>query len=97
MITRYFTIVADIVFVDPTFAYIALTIVAAVVILMWLMVKSSDEFSVEGTEANAEEFAGAIKESNGPVSTWLWVAYAVMVIWAVAYLIQHAGEFITFP
>ena len=58
MLTTKFLIVANIVFVDPTYAYIALAIVAAGVILMWLMVKSSNEFTVEDTEANAEEFAG---------------------------------------
>jgi len=57
------------------------------------MVKSSDEFSVEDAEANADDFAGEIRDSQGPVTSWLWVAYAVMIIWAVAYLIQHASEF----
>jgi hypothetical protein len=87
----------NIVFVNPTYVYIALAIIAAGVILMWLMVKSSGEFSVEDTEANAEVFAGTIKESQGPVTKWLWVAYAVMIIWAVAYLIQHISEFASFP
>jgi hypothetical protein len=90
-------IVANIVFVNPTFAYISIAIIAASAILMWLMVKSSGEFTVEDTEANAEEFAGTMKESQGPVTSWLWVAYAVMIIWAVVYLIQHSAEFATFP
>jgi hypothetical protein len=88
---------ANIVFVNPTFAYISIVIIAAGAILMWLMVKSSREFTVEDTEANAEEFAGTIRESQGPVTTWLWVAYAIMIIWAVAYLIQHSAEFASFP
>ncbi len=90
-------VIANIVFVDPTFAYISIAIIAAGAILMWLMVKNSGEFTVEDTEANAEEFAGTMKESQGPVTTWLWVAYAIMIIWAVAYLIQHSAEFATFP
>jgi hypothetical protein len=90
-------VTANIVFVNPTFAYISIAIIAAGAILMWLMVKSSGEFTVEDTEANAEVFAGTLRESQGPVTTWLWVAYAVMIIWAVAYLIQHSAEFATFP
>jgi hypothetical protein len=90
-------LVAYIVAVDPVYAYIAVAIIAAGSILMYLMVKSSDEFSVEETEKNSDDFAGVIKDSHGPVTTWLWVAYIVMVIWAIAYLIQHSAEFATFP
>ncbi len=82
---------------DPTFAYITLGIIAAFVILIYLMVKSSGEFSVEETEKNADDFAGIIRDSHGPVTTWLWIAYIVIVIWAIAYLIQHSAEFFNFP
>lgn len=41
-------------------------------------------------------FAGVIKDSHEPITTWLWVAYLVMVIWAIGYLIQHISEFINF-
>jgi hypothetical protein len=88
---------ASIVFVNPFFAYVALAFIAAGSILMYLIVKSSDEFSVEETEKNADEFAGVVKDSHGPVTTWLWVAYFVMIIWAIAYLIQHSADFASFP
>ena len=83
----------DIVYVDPTYVYVALIFIAGGVILMWLMVKSSDEYSVEETEENAEDFGGEVKESQGPVTTWLWVVYIGLITWAIAYLIQHASEF----
>jgi hypothetical protein len=83
--------------VDPVYAYITLAIIAAGSILMYLMVKSSDEFSVEETEKNSDDFANVIRDSHGPVTTWLWVAYIVMMIWVIAYLIQHGAEFATFP
>ena len=86
-----------IVAVDPIYAYITVAIIVAGSILMYLMVKSSNEFSVEETEENSDDFAGVIKDSHGPVTSWLWVAYIVMVIWAIAYLIQHSAEFTTFP
>ena len=85
------------VFVDPFFAYISLAFIAGGSILMYLIVKSAGEFSVEDTEKNADEYAGIIRESYGPVTTWLWVAYIAMIVWAIAYLIQHAGEFANFP
>lgn len=86
-----------IVAVDPIYAYTTVAIIVAGSILMYLMVKSSNEFSVEETEENSDDFAGVIKDSHGPVTSWLWVAYIVMVIWAIAYLIQHSAEFTTFP
>jgi hypothetical protein len=88
-----FAIIASIVFVDPTFAYITLAIIVAGVILMWLMVKSSDDYTVEETDEASEDFAGEIRDSNGPVTRWLWVAYVVIFVWAIAYLIQHSAEF----
>jgi hypothetical protein len=97
MIRDRFMLIAYIVMVDPTYAYIAIAIIAAGVILMWLMVRSSDEFTVEETEHNSDDFAGVIRDSHGPVTTWLWVAYIVIAIWAIAYLIQHSAEFATFP
>ena len=97
MILENLPIFADIVFVDPFFAYISLAFIAGGSILMYLIVKSAGEFSVEETEKNADEFAGIIRESYGPVTTWLWVVYIAMIIWAIAYLIQHAAEFVNFP
>jgi hypothetical protein len=97
MILENSLIFASIVQVDPFFAYVALAVIAAGSILMYLIVKSSDEFSIEETEKNADEFAGVVKDSHGPVTTWLWVAYFVMIIWVIAYLIQHSAEFATFP
>jgi hypothetical protein len=90
-------VTANIVFVDPTFAYLTLILVGAGVLLIYLIVKSSDEFSVEETEASSEDFAGEVRDSKGPVTKWLWAVYAALIIWALAYLIQHWGEFATFP
>jgi hypothetical protein len=96
MISEIFCSLGKIVQVDDFYAYVTVGIVAAGVILMYLMVKSSDEFTVKETEENSDEFAGIIKDSHGPVTTWLWVAYIVMVVWAIAYLIQHISEFLNF-
>jgi uncharacterized membrane protein YjjB (DUF3815 family) len=84
---------AKIVGVDPTFAYVVLLFIAVGVILVWLIVKSSDEYSVKETEKNGDDFAGEIHESQGSVTTWLWVVYVGLIAWAIAYLIQHAAEF----
>jgi hypothetical protein len=82
--------------VDSFYAWVTFGIIAAASILMYLMVKSSDDFTVEEMEENSDDFAGVIRDSHGPVTKWLWVAYIVMVIWAIAYLIQHIAEFVNF-
>jgi hypothetical protein len=97
MFLNYITTAAFIVTVDPVYIYVTLAVIVAGSILMYLMVKSSDEFSVEETEKNSDDFAGVIRDSHGPVTTWLWIAYIVMIIWAIAYLIQHSAEFALFP
>ena len=97
MSLEHIGIIAYIVMVDPLYAYLSLLFIAAGSILMYLIVRSSDEFTVEDTENNADEFAGIIKDSHGPVTSWLWIAYIALIIWTVAYLIQHSAEFISFP
>ena len=97
MIWNHPFIAVNIVFVDPTYAYLALVLIGGGVLLMYLIVKSSDDYSVEETEKNSEDFAGEIRDSIGPVTKWLWVAYAALIIWAIAYLVQHWSEFATFP
>lgn len=96
MINEIVGSLGEVVKVDNFYAYVTVGIVAAGAILMYLMVKSSEEFTVKETEENSDDFAGVIKDSHGPVTTWLWVAYIVMVIWAIAYLIQHISEFLNF-
>ena len=88
---------AKIVELAPNDVYLALFLIAAVIIAIVLMVKSSDEYSVEETEKNSEEFAGEIRDSKGPVTKWLWVVYIGLIIWALAYLVQHWSEFAVFP
>ncbi len=88
---------AKIVELAPYDIYLALFLIAAVIIAIVLIVRSSDEYSVEKTEKNSEEFAGEIRDSQGPVTKWLWAVYIVLIIWAIAYLAQHWSEFATFP
>jgi hypothetical protein len=88
---------AKIVELNPNDVCLALFLIAAVIIAIVLIVRSSDEYSVEETEKNSEEFAGVIRDSKGPVTKWLWAVYIVLIIWAIAYLVQHWSEFAVFP
>jgi hypothetical protein len=96
MINEILNNLGKIVQVDSFYAWVTIAVVAAASILMYLMVRSSDDFTVEEMEKNSDDFAGVIRDSHGPVTKWLWIAYIVMVIWAIAYFIQHIAEFINF-
>jgi hypothetical protein len=56
----------------PYDIYLALFLIAAVIIAIALIVRSSDEYSIEKTQKNSEEFAGEIRDSEGPVTKWLY-------------------------
>lgn len=84
-----------VVYVSPIMAYIALIIIGGLVVLIYLMLKSSNEYSVEDTERSAVEFAHTIKDSHGPITTWLWVVYVVLVVWAIIYILLNLAAFIS--
>lgn len=69
-----------------------LTIISSIVII-WLGVTNGDKYSLEDSNAHAEEFGGVIAESNGPITGFLWVLYIVLATWTVAYLWLHRAEF----
>jgi hypothetical protein len=77
-----------------TFAfYITLLSIAAVVVLAALLLWSGKGYSVRDAQSHAEDYAGVIKEGHGGVTVFLWVLFAVILIWTVVYFVLHAGEF----
>ncbi len=82
---------------QPILAYVTIAIIAGWCILIWLMVKSSREYTQEDNERDADEFAGVIRDSHGPVTTWLWVVFIAFTIWIIAYFVIHANEFVQWP
>jgi hypothetical protein len=80
--------------VSPFLAYLAIGIIAGSSILLYFIVRGSDEYSVEQTEETAEEFAGTIKEANGPVMKWLWIVYIALTVWALLYLYINWANFV---
>jgi Na+/serine symporter len=80
--------------VDPYWTYVAILMIASLGVITYLMVKSAKQFPPERVEETAHEFAGVIKDSHGPVTYFLWATYMGLLVWAVAYLIQHSHEFL---
>ena len=80
--------------VDPYWLYVTLFMITALSMITYLIVKSSKEYPPEKVESEAHEFAGVIKDGHGEIILFLWVTYAGLLIWAIAYLAQHWYEFL---
>ncbi|MDD5614602.1 MAG: hypothetical protein PHH85_00205 [Candidatus Methanoperedens sp.] len=61
-------------------------LLVSVVIAIYLGLKSGDKYSVEDAESDAVSFAGEVTEAEGPVTTFLKIAYIILILWAVVYL-----------
>lgn len=55
-------------------------------IAVYFGVKSGDKYSVEDADRDAVSFAGVVTESEGPMTTFLKIAFIVLIVWAVIYL-----------
>ncbi|MDO8727602.1 MAG: hypothetical protein Q7J35_16165 [Candidatus Methanoperedens sp.] len=63
-----------------------LVLLVSVLIAIYLGLKSGDKYSVEDSQRDAVSFAGEITEAEGPVTTFLKIAFIVIIVWAVVYL-----------
>lgn len=64
-------------------------LIAAVVIAVYLSLKSGERYSVEDAEHDAISFAGVVTEAQGPLTTFLIAAFIVITIWAISYLFLY--------
>jgi hypothetical protein len=73
--------------------WLVIIVSVAVVVIIWLALRSGSGYSVHDTEAHAVKFADEIKEGHGGMTLFLWLSFLAIIIWVVIYLVQHAGEF----
>ena len=73
--------------------YATLSAIFVLLVVLILVLRSGQGYSVQDTEKHSTEYAGVIKEGHGGLTVFLWVVYATMVVWTVVYFIQHTGEF----
>jgi hypothetical protein len=64
-------------------------LLAGTAIAIYLSLKSGDKYSVEDSEGEAISFAGVVNEAQGPMTTFLIVAFIVIIVWAVVYLMLY--------
>jgi hypothetical protein len=74
-------------------AWFTLFIIFLAAFLIYLSLKAGKDYSVEDTEANAEEFGGLVKEGHGPVPAIAAIGMGALIIWSVVYLIMHWNQY----
>ena len=73
--------------------YWTLAIVFAFLLTLILLLRSGRGYSVHDTEAHSTDYAGVIKEGHGGMTAFLWVFFAALLVWTIAYFVMHASEF----
>jgi hypothetical protein len=73
--------------------YLVIAVAVSVVLLIWLMLRSGNGYSVHDTEAHAVNYADEIKEGHGGMTLFLWLSFLAIIIWSVIYLVQNASQF----
>lgn len=73
--------------------YLVLAIALSSVIIIWLVLRSGKNYSVNDTEAHSTSYADVIKEGHGGLTVFLWVSFAAILVWTIVYLVQHWSEF----
>ncbi|HMB44821.1 MAG TPA: hypothetical protein VKL21_03260 [Candidatus Methanoperedens sp.] len=64
-------------------------LLVAVVVAVYLSLKSGDKYSVEDAQRDAISFADVVREADGPMTSFLIAAFIIVIIWAIAYLILY--------
>ena len=73
--------------------WIFLVTTALTVVYIWLFARGNKKYSVEDAESHAEDYANVIKEGHGGMTIFLWVSFAMILVWTVYYFIVNGYQF----
>jgi hypothetical protein len=73
--------------------YLVIAVAVSVVVLIWLILRSGNGYSVHDTESHAVNYADEIKEGHGGMTLFLWLSFSAIIVWSVIYLLQNASQF----
>ena len=78
---------------NVSMAWTVLATSIAWVITTALIMWSGHNYSVHDTQAHSIDFGRVIREGHGGITVFLWIWYALTIVWTVAYFALHASEF----
>jgi hypothetical protein len=61
--------------------WIALASLVFSAVMLWLSVVGNGRPRAKDSEVHAEGFAGVVREGHGGMTIFLWVSFALLVIW----------------
>ena len=73
--------------------WIALILVVSMAVLIYLAVRSGERYGHHDAHVHSEEYAGIIREGHGPLTVFLIISYAIILLWTAIYFGTHASEF----
>jgi len=62
-------------------------------VVIFLMFIAGSKYSVHDAEAHATDYAGAIKEGHGGITSFLLVMFIGMLIWTIIYFVMNWSQF----
>jgi hypothetical protein len=66
---------------------------AGFAVLVYFIIRSGHDYSLEDADAHAEEYAGIIREAHGGLTAFLAIGFAAIVIWTIFYFVQNWNQF----
>lgn len=70
-----------------------LILVGAFSVALYFAVLSGKKYEHHDADSHAVEYAGIIKEGHGPLTLFLFVAYAAVLVFTISYAVQHRSDF----
>lgn len=74
--------------------WIVVASVALFVFFLWLFIIGGNRYTIEDTEAHAEDFGEVIKEGHGGMTSFLWISFAILFIWTIGYFVVNWRQFL---
>lgn len=76
--------------------YITFLVVVVGSLGLYYALRSGHNYGEEDVDRDAQDYAGVIKESHGPLTRFLVLAYIILVLWAIVYIYLHSSEFFAY-
>lgn len=74
------------------YLWLALLWIAALSGMLALALRGGDRYSVHDAEEHATSYGGGAREAHGPITAFLWVSYAAVVVFTIWYSAAHWAD-----
>ncbi|MHB1325205.1 MAG: hypothetical protein ACYDGS_01755 [Thermoleophilia bacterium] len=72
---------------------LTLIIIAASSLAIYLALMSGKRYKHHDAEAHATGYTGGVKEGHGPLTLFLYIAFAAVLLFTIVYLVERRSDF----